>query len=146
MSTPNTTTAFIRPSSKFYGKFEVVRYVAETQIDGLYQKVRKEVIPCHNLSTARSYIQGTREHAIVQRQATSSAGAKVQPSIECIGFCSPSGQHYAVVQFGHGVDVRIDCHNSATLRGWLRDGITFQPVLEALRDESNVRPTGGWHG
>ena len=145
MSTPNTSTAFIRPSSKFYGKFEVVRYVAETQIDGLYQKVRKEVIPCHNLSTARSYIQGTREYAIVQRQARNVTRNVTQPSVECIGFCSPSGQHYAVVEMPD-MDVRIDCHNSATLRGWLRDGVTLQTLCEAVADDSNVRPTGGWHG
>ena len=145
MSTPNTSTAFIRPSSKFYGKFEVVRYVAETQIDGLYQRVRKEVIPCHNLSTARSYIEGTREHAIVQRQSRNVTRNVTQPSVECIGFCSPSGQHYAVVEMPD-MDVRIDCHNSATLRTWLRDGVSPETLIEALQDESNVRPTGGWRG
>ena len=145
MSTPNTSTAFIRPSSKFYGKFEVVRYVVETQIDGLYQTVRKEVIPCHNLSTARSYIQGTREYAIVQRQSRNVTRNVTQPSVECIGFCSPSGQYYAVVEMPD-MDVRIDCHNSATLRTWLRDGVSPETLLEALEDESNVRPTGGWRG
>ena len=144
MSTPNTAT-FIRPSSKFYGKFEVVRYVAETQIDGLYQTVRKEVIPCHNLSTARSYIEGTREYAIVQRQARNVTRNVTQPSVEVIGFCSPTGQHYAVVEMPD-MDVRIDCHNSATLRGWLRDGVSFQALIEAFEDDSNVRPTGGWNG
>ena len=144
MSTPNTAT-FIRPSSKFYGKFEVVRYVAETQIDGLYQTVRKEVIPCHNLSTARSYIQGTREYAIVQRQARNVTRNVTQPSVEVIGFCSPSGQHYAVVEMPD-MDVRIDCHNSATLRTWLRDGVSPETLIEALEDETNVRPTGGWRG
>ena len=144
MPTPNTT-AFIRPSSKFFGKFEVVRYTQETVIDGLYQKVRKEVIPCHNLSTARSYIQGTREYAIVQRQARNVTRNVTQPSVEVIGFCSPSGQYYAVVEMPN-IDVRIDCHNSATLRGWLRDGVSPETLLEALQDETNVRRTGGWRG
>ena len=127
-----TQQNYIRNSSQFFGKYEVV--------------TPQGVIPCHNLSTARSYIEGTREHAIVNRQDPVTDAELGRPTLQCLGFVSPRGQHYAVVQFGHGVDVRIDCHNSATLRGWLRDGVTFQPVLEALRDESNVRPTGGWHG
>ena len=144
MSTPNTAT-FIRPSSKFYGKFEVVRTTFETVVDGLYQTARQEVIPCHNLSTARSYIQGTREYAIVQRQSRNVTGNVTQPSVEVIGFCSPSGQYYAVVEMPD-MDVRIDCHNSATLRTWLRDGVSPETLIEALQDESNVRPTGGWRG
>lgn len=144
MSTPNTHS-FIRHSSKFYGKYEVVRFTQETVIDGLYQTVRKEVIPCHNLRTARSYIQGTREYAIAQSQSRNVTRNAVRPSIECIGFCSPSGQYYAVVEMPD-MDIRIDCHNSATLRGWLRDGISPETVVEAFMDATNVRRTGGWRG
>ena len=129
------TSTFIQESSKFYGKFEVVR----TNTQG-----EREVIPCHNLATARSYIKGTKEYAIAQNQARYPRNVQ-QPSIECIGFCSPSGQHYAVVEMPD-MDVRIDCHNSATLRGWLRDGVSFGALVEALDDETNVRRPGGWHG
>jgi len=122
---------YIQSSSQFYGKFEVVTP------DG--------VIPCHNLSTARSYIQGTREYAIVNRQRPVAQRTE-QPTVQCLGFVSPRGQHYAVVQCADGVDIRVDCHNSATLRGWLRDGVTFQALMDAFEDDSNVRPTGGWHG
>ena len=139
------TNAYIRPSSRFYGKYEVVRTTAETVIDGLYQTATQEVIPCHNLASARSYIQGTREYAIAQNQTRNVTRNETQPSIDCIGFCSPSGQYYAVVEMPD-MDVRIDCHNSATLRSWLRDGVTPETLLEALRDESNVRVTGGWRG
>jgi len=128
MNNPNEN--YIRESSQFYGKYEVVT------TDG-------QVIPCHNLSTARSYIQGTREYAIVQRQSRNVTGNVTQPSVEVIGFCSPSGQHYAVVEMPD-MDVRIDCHNSATLRSWLRDGVTYATLMEALQDETNVRETGGW--
>ena len=127
-----TTNSFIQPSSKFYGKYEVVRF---------NEQGNREVIPCHNLSTARSYIEGTREYAIVHRQSSTTA----QPSVECIGFVSPLGQHYAVVEMPN-MDIRIDCHNSATLRTWLRDGVSPETLIEALQDERNVRPTGGWHG
>ena len=140
-----TLNAYIRPSSRFYGKYEVVRHVATTQVDGLYQTIEEEVIPCYNLATARSYIEGTREYAIAQQQVRNVTRNVTQPSIECIGFCSPSGQHYAVVEMPD-MDVRIDCHNSATLRSWLRDGVTPETLIEALRDESNVRRTGGWRG
>ena len=125
-----TQQNFIRNSSQFFGKYEVV--------------TPQGVIPCHNLSTARSYIQGTREYAIVNRQRPVTQRTE-QPTVECIGFVSPSGQHYAVVQMPD-MDIRVDCHNSATLRGWLRDGVTLQTLREAISDDSNVRPTGGWHG
>ena len=123
---------YIQESSQFYGKYEVV--------------TPQGVIPCHNLSTARSYIQGTREYAIVNRsQPVGSSSQSGNPTVECLGFVSPRGQHYAVVQMPD-MDIRVDCHNSATLRGWLRDGVTYQALMDAFEDDSNVRPTGGWHG
>lgn len=131
---PTSSNTYIQSSSQFYGKFEVVRTNAQGD---------REVIPCHNLATARSYIEGTREHAIVSKQGLGSVAT--QPTIECIGFCSPSGQYYAVVQMPD-MDVRIDCHNSATLRGWMKNGVGFQALLEAIKDETNVRRAGGWHG
>ena len=82
---------------------------------------------------------------MVQNQSRNVTRNVTQPSIDCIGFCSPSGQHYAVVEMPL-MDVRIDCHNSATLRGWLRDGVTPETLIEALQDETNVRETGGWRG
>ena len=125
------TNAFIQPSTEFYGKYEVVR----TDSNGL-----QEVIPCHNLGTARSYIQGTREHAVVNSTPSSAP----VPSIQCIGFVSPSGQYYAVVEMPD-MDVRIDCHNEATLRGWIRNGVTYQTLMDALKDERNIRTAGGWN-
>jgi hypothetical protein len=125
-----TQSNYIQSSSQFYGKYEVV--------------TPQGVIPCHNLSTARSYIEGTREYAITNRSQPVTQPTE-QPTVECIGFVSPSGQHYAVVQMPD-MDIRVDCHNSATLRGWLRDGVTFQALMDAFTDDTNVRPTGGWHG
>lgn len=137
-----TINAYIRPSSKFYGKYEVVRTTFETVVDGVYQRAKQEVIPCHNLSTARSYIEGTKEYNIANRNPSQWSPV---PSIECIGFVSPSGQHYAVVQMPD-MDIRIDCHNSATLRGWLRNGVTYQALMDAMQDETNIRRPNGWHG
>lgn len=132
----NTINAYIRPSSKFQGKYEVVREYAKT-----CGSIEQEIIPCYNLSTARSYVEGTREYAIVNGATQSPATA---PSIQCIGFLSPSGQYYAVVEMPD-MDVRIDCHNEATLRGWMKNGVGFSPLIEALRDERNVRRRGGWN-
>jgi len=140
MTTAILPLTFIRPSQEFYGKFEVVKTTQRGET------LHEEVIPCYNLATARSYIEGTREYNIAQSQVRSrSTGNETQPSIDCIGFCSPSGQYYAVVQMPD-MDIRINCHNAATLRGWMREGIGFQPLIEAISDETNVRPTGGWHG
>ena len=126
-----TQSTFIRNSSQFFGHYEVVTPDA--------------VIPCANLATARSYIEGTREWNIAQQQSRNVTRNVTQPSVEVIGFCSPTGQHYAVVEMPD-MDVRIDCHNSATLRSWLRDGVSPETLLEALEDETNVRRSGGWRG
>jgi len=128
----NATTATIRTSSQFFGKYEVVL----TNAQGT-----QEVIPCHNLSTARSYVEGTREYAIVNRHG---ATRDTQPTIDCVGFCSPSGQYYAVVEMPD-MDVRIDCHNASTLRGWMKNGLPFQTLMDAFKDAGNVRRSGGWH-
>ena len=123
---------YIQESSQFYGKYEVV--------------TPQGVIPCHNLSTARSYIEGTREYNIAQNQIRNhNTRNKPQPTIDCVGFCSPTGQYYAVVEMPD-MDIRIDCHNSATLRGWMRNGVGYGALMEALGDETNCRSTGGWHG
>ena len=130
------TSTFIQESSKFYGKFEVVRTNAQGE---------REVIPCHNLATARSYIEGTKEYGIAQNQRRRPHLQAPRPTVEVLGFCSPSGQYYAVVEMPN-MDVRIDCHNSATLRGWMKDGVSIKTLLEAMADETNIRTIGGWHG
>ena len=50
----STVTATIRPSSSFAGSFEVVALHCEVIVEGLAQRLRREVIPCHNLATART--------------------------------------------------------------------------------------------
>ena len=44
----------IRPSSTFAGRFEVVALHCDVLVEGLVQRVRREVIPCHNLASART--------------------------------------------------------------------------------------------
>ena len=66
-----------------------------------------------------------------------------QVTVECKGFQSPSGQFYAVVSSGD-TDIRVDCHNAATLRGWIKNGIGFASFTEAASDLRNHRTAGGW--
>ena len=54
----NLTNAFIQPSPKFRDAFEVVAIHCEVIVEGLAQRVRREVIPCANLATARSVRDG----------------------------------------------------------------------------------------
>ena len=101
-------------------------------------------IECANIHTALSYIPNTRQYR--QAQATRPFKATpTKPTIECAGYCSPSGQYYAVVEFGD-FDVRIDCHNVHTLRTWMRDGVTAFHLCEAFQDPTNIRTRGGWLG
>ena len=101
-------------------------------------------IECANIHTALSYIPNTRQY----RQAQAIRPYKTtptKPTIEVTGYCSPTGQYYAVVEFGD-CDVRIDCHNVHTLRTWMKDGVTFWHICEAFQDPTNIRPRGGWVG
>ena len=119
----------IQTSSQFHGKYDAI-------IDG-------QVIPCHNLSTAR---------AITQRANTNERGlySNTLPKVECVGFCSPSGQYYAVVRVDRSPyldhDVRVDCHNETTLRAWIREGVSIGDLNRASEDQNNVRSQGGWNG
>jgi hypothetical protein len=107
-------------------------------------------VACHNQSTARAQIVGTKEHAIVNSKRSV---AKSNPTLPCMGFVSPTGAFYAVVAIqginhhdGSKVlwDLRLDCANEGTLRAWMRDGVSHKTVLDGLMDQSNLRPSGGW--
>ena len=101
-------------------------------------------IECANIHTALSYIPNTRQYRQAQAIRPFKA-TPTKPTIECAGYCSPSGQYYAVVEFGD-FDVRIDCHNVHTLRTWMRDGVTAFHLCEAFQDPTNLRTRGGWLG
>ena len=119
----------IQASSQFHGKYDAI--------------INGEAIPCNNLSTARSLVQRANTSERVQYLNT-------LPKIECVGFCSPSGQYYAVVRVDRSPyldhDVRIDCHNETTLRTLIRDGVSIGDFNRASEDRNNVRSQGGWNG
>lgn len=99
-------------------------------------------IQCANLATARSYIPGTNEYRRMQAQRPIVMD-RPRASIQCLGFVSPSGQYYAVVEMPT-MDIRIDCHNVHTLRNWMQSGVSPETLLEAFRNPDNVRRSGGW--
>jgi len=119
----------IQASSQFHGKYDAI--------------INGEAIPCNNLSTARSLVQRANTPERVQYLNT-------LPKIECVGFCSPSGQYYAVVRVDRSPyldhDVRIDCHNETTLRTLIRDGVSIGDFNRASENRNNVRSQGGWNG
>lgn len=107
-------------------------------------------VACHNPATARAQIAGTREHAIVNKVRSV---AKSSPALPCMGFVSPTGAFYAVVSIeshNHYTDskslwdLRIDCANESTLRSLMNNGVHTDTIRNALRDQSNLRPAGGW--
>jgi hypothetical protein len=119
----------IEISYQFHGKYNAI--------------INGEAIPCNNLSTARAIVRRANTSEIVRCSNT-------LPKIECVGFCSPSGQYYAVVRVDRSPyldhDVRIDCHNETTLRAWIRDGISIGDFRRASENQNNVRSQGGWNG
>ena len=119
----------IEISYQFHGKYNAI--------------INGEAIPCNNLSTARAIVRRANTSEIVRYSNT-------LPKIECVGFCSPSGQYYAVVRVDRSPyldhDVRIDCHNETTLRAWIRDGISIGDFNRASEDQNNIRSQGGWNG
>ena len=125
-----------------------MNFISEFQ-GGYHAHVNGQVVPCHNLATARAQSVGTKEHAIVNCMRNPIHN---RPTVACMGFVSPTNQFYAVVSFqsdmGNGssscYDVRIDCHNESTLRSLMRDGVAYTTVAHALANPDNVRMQGGW--
>ena len=77
----------IVPSSRFAGSFDVVSYTNEVIIKGFASRVSRKVTPCHNLATARAYVDG--------RLPVASAARTVAPlSDEQRGGCVRGGAGY----------------------------------------------------
>ena len=54
MTISNLIPAYIAPSSRFYGHYDVVTYEKSRGINGLYQAFSQKRIPCANIATART--------------------------------------------------------------------------------------------
>jgi len=121
-----------------------------SQFEGSYHAhVNGKVIPCQNLESARTQINGAKEHAIVNCKRNP---IKKHPTIDCIGFEDYTGEYYVVVclkaNLGNGVlaayDVKIDCDNKRTFYSLMCNGVSFTTVAHALSNPSNVRENNGW--
>ncbi len=78
---------------------------------------RTDVVACSNLSSARAYADG---------RAPEKNDTHVEASLKVRAYRSPSGQYYVK----HG-NQRLDCHNQATARYYVRNGVPTSVMLEA---------------
>jgi len=83
---------------------------------------RSTIIGCHNLASARTYADG---------RAPDLRPFKTDPTIPVKAFVSPSGQFYVVTLSG----VRIDCHNAATARYYVKNGVDAGLAVDVLISE-----------
>ena len=105
----------IRPSSTFAGRFEVVALHREVIVDGLAQRLRREVIPCHNLASAR-----TIKRNLERTPDTVATSTEPAPNLELACGCVAGGLGHtpAVTWALSGRVERV--HNWATARTLVR--------------------------
>ena len=81
---------------------------------------RQTIVGCHNLSSARAYASGRVPEGL--------RPFKAEPTLPVWAYRSPSGQYYVQTRLS---GVRIDCHNQATVRYYLRHGVSLSLVVAA---------------
>ena len=110
-----TIPAIIQTSNKFNGAFEVVHYVNDRGVDGIYQAFRQERIPCANLATARSIRDRLNDEGTVEVTLPVSVERSLLSAEELAG-CRTGGLGYdpAVTWALTGRVERV--HNWATAR------------------------------
>ena len=75
---------------------------------------RSEIVPCHNLSSARAIAEG--------RAPSLDTDTNGSFTYNCKAFVSPSGQYYVNIFAGSQV-VRMDVANAQTARHYVRNGV-----------------------
>ena len=88
---------------------------------------RSEVVPCHNLSSAR---------AIAEDRAPNKESKQATLTYSCKAFVSPAGQYYVEALAG-SQNVRIDVANAQTARHYVRNGIDTEIVNDAFLSSFN---------
>ena len=78
---------------------------------------RSQIVPCHNLATARAYASGR-----VPSRSTEVA----EPTVSVTAFVSPTGQYYVM----HG-NQRMDVANASTARYYVKNGVAVSTMLAA---------------
>tara|TARA_Y100000593_G_C4220250_1_gene291444 strand:+ start:364 stop:678 length:315 start_codon:yes stop_codon:yes gene_type:complete len=83
---------------------------------------RSEIVPCHNLSSARAIAEG--------RAPSLDTVANGSFTYNCKAFVSPLGQYYVEIFAGSQI-VRMDVANAATARHYVRNGVDTELTCEA---------------
>ena len=89
-----TIPATVTPSSQFHGRYDVLTYVNDRGVEGVYQAYRQERIPCHNLASARAVRDRLNG---VTKQTNVSLPLSVERSLltpEQLGGCRTGGLGY----------------------------------------------------
>ena len=82
---------------------------------------RKNLVGCHNLSSARAYASG---------RAPCKVDEPTSFSYKCEAFVAPSGQFYVNIFAGSQV-VRMDVANARTARYYVKNGVDTELTFEA---------------
>ena len=82
---------------------------------------RQTIIGCHNLSSARAYASG---------RVPELRPYKGETRVKVTAYVSPTGQYYVM----HG-NVRIDCHNAATARYYVKNGVGVSTLDEVVAQQ-----------
>ena len=83
---------------------------------------RSEVVPCHNLSSARAIAAG--------RAPSLDTGSNGSFTYKAVPFVSPTGQYYVEIHAGSQV-VRMDVANAQTARHYARNGVSCELATTA---------------
>lgn len=128
-------------------------YITQNSTSSFIAHTAHGDVACANLATARSYVEGTNEYSRVQAlKAHDERYGRTHDAVyPVVAYQAPSGQYYAVVELTApehcGVqstfDIRINC-TYHTLRTWMKKGVTESTVIDALKDQRNIRGRGGW--
>ena len=83
---------------------------------------RSEIVPCHNLSSARAIAEG--------RAPSLDTATNGSFTYKAVPFASPTGQFYVEIHAGSQV-VRMDVANAQTARHYARNGVNCELATTA---------------
>ena len=87
---------------------------------------RSEVVPCHNLSSARAIAAG--------RAPSLNTNNNGSFTYKAVPFVSPTGQYYVEILAG-SYRIRLDVANVQTARHYARNGVSSEIANEAWFNE-----------
>ena len=85
---------------------------------------RSEVVPCHNLASAR---------AIAEGRAPNKVAKPTTYTYKCKAFVSPLGQFYVEI-FAGSIIVRMDVANAKTALHYVKNGVDTELAYEAYAE------------